>query len=352
MSAPASHPTATAAGGEAPKTKQKGGRIVKSRYLQYDKKDVRKDTPTNSFSISTGKPSSSAKSRAVPAQKCTTSAGLLSKSLSQSSCEKLNLQSTLLDEDKLERPQLDFSAIGEKSVQKKTPASKSDGKGSTGTRRKPNRAGKRLNKSLIAELESQTLLLTYLRIKAGKNLAKLEEKTEKNLLMLCEEKERQHKKLCELKHEILLQEREQKLDEALDKQMEVLSPLVPVCEKFKDQYKSFAASLDATTHALPIKNIHIEGDKLTYLGELQKQLTVTQELLTEIMPDYSEESEKTFNVLKDLEEVSQKLDKVIQRSFAEVQNLSSEVSKEVSLHNQNICEENHGLDDVKHWYFN
>lgn len=49
-------------------------------------------------------------------------------------------------------------------------------------------------------------------------------------------------------------------------QIEVLSPLVAVCEQFKEQYKSFAASLDATRHELPIKNIHIEGDKQTYLG--------------------------------------------------------------------------------------
>lgn len=49
-------------------------------------------------------------------------------------------------------------------------------------------------------------------------------------------------------------------------QVEVLSPLVPVCERFKEQYKSFAVSLDATRHELPIKNIHIEGDRQTYLG--------------------------------------------------------------------------------------
>ncbi|CAM9770581.1 unnamed protein product [Bubo scandiacus] len=353
MSAPASDSSAAVAGGEALKPKRKGGRIVKSRYLQYDKKDAKKDTPSSSFSASAGKPSSSTKSRSLLPQKCTTSAGVVSRSLSQSSFEKGDLQSTLLDEDKLERPQLDFSAIDDKTVRKKTPASKSDGKGSTGTCPKPKKAGNSSDgRSLIAELESQTLLLTYLRIKAGKNLAELEKKTEKNLLMLCEEKERQHKKLCELKREILLREREQKLDEALDKQMEVLSPLVPVCEQFKGQYKSFAASLDATRHELPIKNIHIEGDTLTYLGELQKQLTITQELLTEIMPGHLEESEKTFNILKDLKEVSQKLDKELQRSFAEVQNLSFQVSKEVSLHNQKICEENHGIDVVKHWYFN
>ncbi|NWU66519.1 HAUS8 protein, partial [Pterocles burchelli] len=201
-------------------------------------------------------------------------------------------------------------------------------------------------------LESQTLLLTYLGLKAEKNLAELEKKAEKNLLMLCEEKERQQEKLYELKREILLKEREQRLDEALDKQMEMLTALVPVCERFKEQYKSFAASLDATRHELPIKNIYIKGDKLAYLDELQKRLTITQELLTEVMPSHSEESAKAFSVLKELKETSQKLDKELQRSFTQVQNLSCEVSKEVSLRNQQICEDNHGLDVVKHWYFN
>lgn len=37
--------------------------------------------------------------------------------------------------------------------------------------------------------------------------------------MLCEEKERQQEKLYELKREILLKERERKLDDALDKQV-------------------------------------------------------------------------------------------------------------------------------------
>ncbi|NWR38689.1 HAUS8 protein, partial [Tachuris rubrigastra] len=201
-------------------------------------------------------------------------------------------------------------------------------------------------------LESETLLLTYLRIKAGENLARLEEKAEKNLMMLCAEKQRQQEKLLELKREILLKEREQKLNEALDKQIEVLSPLVPICKQFQEQYKSFAAALDATRHELPIKNIYIEGDKQEYVDELAKQLKITQELLTEIMPSHSEDCAKALPALKELGEVSQKLDKELQRSFREVQKLSFEVSKEVSLHNQSLCEEKHGLDVVKHWYFN
>ncbi|NXM16780.1 HAUS8 protein, partial [Ploceus nigricollis] len=201
-------------------------------------------------------------------------------------------------------------------------------------------------------LESETLLLTFLRIRVKKKVAKMEEKAEENLLMLCEEKRKQQEKLWELKREILLEEREQKLNETLDKQIEVLSPLVAVCEQFKEQYKSFAASLDATRHELPIKNIHIEGDKQTYLDELGKQLMITQELLTEVMPNHSEDSAKALGALKELQEVSQQLSKGLQRNFTDVQNLSFEASKEVSLHNQFVCEENHGVDVVKRWYFN
>ncbi|XP_035748241.1 HAUS augmin-like complex subunit 8 [Egretta garzetta] len=328
-----------------------GGRIVKSRYLQYDKKDAKKDISTDSFSTYTAKPSPAAKLRSVLPEKFKTSVGIVSSSLNQSSFEKGDLQSTLLDEDKISRPDLDLSAINDKTVRRKTPGPNSACKENTETCQNPPKE-ENDSDALMEELESQTLLLTYLRLKAGKNLAELEKKAEKNLLMLCEEKERQEEKLCELKREILLKEREQKLDDALDKQMEVLSPLVPVCEQFKEQYKSFAVSLDATRHELPIKNIHIEGDMLTYLDELRKQFSITQELLAEVMPSCSEDSSKAFSVLKELKEVSQKLDKELQRSFTQVQNLSFEVSKEVSLHNQRICEENHGLDVVKHWYFN
>ncbi|KAJ7398113.1 C3 and PZP-like alpha-2-macroglobulin domain-containing protein 8 [Pitangus sulphuratus] len=241
------------------------------------------------------------------------------------------------------------SSTNYKAVHKKSDCSESAEEGDTETQESPEATETQEEDDLMDELESETLLLTYLRIKAGKNLAKLEQKAEKNLMMLCEEKQRQQEKLLELKREILLTEREQKLSEALDKQIEVLSPLVPVCEQLQEQYKSFAASLDATRHELPIKNIHIGGDKREYLDELGKQLKITQELLAEITPNYSADCAKTLSALKELKEMAQKLDKELQRGFREVQNLSFEVSKEVSLHNQSVCEEQHGLDVVKHW---
>ncbi|XP_017599350.1 PREDICTED: HAUS augmin-like complex subunit 8 [Corvus brachyrhynchos] len=249
-------------------------------------------------------------------------------------------------------PDLDISAINGKTDPKKSSHSESASEGDSETQKITEGTDEETDFwDPIEELESETLLLTYLRIRAEKKVAEMEEKAEKNLLMLCEEKQRQQEKLWELKREILLEEREQQLNETLDKQIEVLSPLVAVCEQFKEQYKSFAASLDATRHELPIKNIHIEGDKQTYLDELGKQLTITQELLTEVMPNHSEDSAKALSALQELKEVSQQMNKGLQRSFTDVQNLSFEACKEVSLHNQYVCEENHGVDVVKRWYF-
>ncbi|XP_033926519.1 HAUS augmin-like complex subunit 8 [Melopsittacus undulatus] len=342
-----------ASGGE-PTTKRKGGRIIKSRYLQYDKKDVKtdakKDVKRHSGSSlgasakSASKSSSATTLRSASSWKCKSPAGVASSSLSKSSFEKRNLQSTLLDEAKSDLPDIDLSAISDKSVCKKPPYSES-------AHEEDAEAEERFSVDELEELDSQTVLLTYLRLKAEKNLAKLEEEAEKKLLMLYEEKEREHKKLCELKRDILLQEREQKLNDALDEQMDLLSSLLPVCEELQENYRRFAVSLDATRHELPIKNIHIEGDMQTYLEELRKQLKISGELLTELTPSYSEESTKAFHAVKELKEVSQELDEELQRTFTAVQNLYSEVSKEVSLRNQRKCEEKHGLDVMKRWYF-
>lgn len=55
----------------------------------------------------------------------------------------------------------------------------------------------------------------------------MEEKAERNLIRLCEEKKRQQKELYELKRKLLLKEREQQLDEILDKQVRQLYFVIP-----------------------------------------------------------------------------------------------------------------------------
>lgn len=49
-------------------------------------------------------------------------------------------------------------------------------------------------------------------------------------------------------------------------QAELLSPLAAVCERFKEQYSTFATALDTTRHELPLKSIHLEGDGHQLLG--------------------------------------------------------------------------------------
>nr|XP_054506352.1 HAUS augmin-like complex subunit 8 isoform X2 [Agelaius phoeniceus] len=319
----------TAAAGQTPKAKRRGGRIVQSRYLQFDKKHSKKAPKQPSSGVAQRKAEKDASSSSSSSNSSLPSSRTIAGSVVSQNHEP----------------------SANKSDPKKSSDSESASDEDSETKKISGETDEETDSSdLLAELESETLLLTFLRIKTEKRVAQMEEKAEKNLLMMCEEKRKQQEKLLELKREILLEEREQKLNETLDKQIEVLAPLVAVCEQFTEQYKSFAASLDATRHELPIKNIHIEGDKQTYLDELEKQLRITQELLTEVMPDHSEDGAKALGALQELQEVSQQLSKGLQRSFTDVQNLSFEASKEVSLHNQYLCEEKHGVDAVKRWF--
>lgn len=47
--------------------------------------------------------------------------------------------------------------------------------------------------------------------------------------------------------------------------------------------------------------------------ELGKQLTITQQLLTEVMPNPSEDGAKALGALKELKEVAQQLSQELQR---------------------------------------
>lgn len=95
-----------------------------------------------------------------------------------------------------------------------------------------------------------------------------------------------------------------------------------VCEGWKNS--SFSSSSSPVSVVAPAINrscinwCHCTDFWVIFLtshivDELQKQLTITQELLTEVMPSYSEESAEACSVLKELKEKSQKLDKDLQR---------------------------------------
>uniref|UniRef100_A0A8D0GZE7 HAUS augmin like complex subunit 8 n=1 Tax=Sphenodon punctatus TaxID=8508 RepID=A0A8D0GZE7_SPHPU len=239
-----------------------GGRIVKSRYLDYDRKEAQKSIANISASFG-GKGSERGTTparRLVGPPKSNTPAGTTPAPLAFSGLGKDVLQSTLVEGHKSAPPDLDLSDINDnKGILEKT---------SVGKRKahKKEQSLPSVPEDIIEMMESQALLLTYLAIKRERNLAQLEEKAERDLLVLCEERGKLQEKAYKQKRRLLLQKRELQLAEALDRQLELLSPLASLCERFKEEYKTFATAVDSTRHELPLKNIHVEGSRDQLLG--------------------------------------------------------------------------------------
>ncbi|KAH0625729.1 hypothetical protein JD844_033935 [Phrynosoma platyrhinos] len=277
--------------------KQRGGRVVPSRYMQYEKKTMGK--------------------------------------------------STMLDSYGSGRPDLEFSAIKDKTCLR-TPISKINIKGSGETKQTLLTAN---TEDLIEMLDSQTLLLSYASIKMEKNLACMEEEAERNLLTLSEEAEKLQREAHRKKRSLQRLKRESKLNEAVDRQLEALGPVAEQCDRFRDQYKHFATALDSTRHELPLKEIYMREDKGQYLADLQKELAATQKALNEALQEHSVRNAKALSITKDLEEASLKVDVELPRTFAHVLDLSADVSKEASLHYQKVCEDTLGLEIMRQLYF-
>ncbi|XP_043831469.1 HAUS augmin-like complex subunit 8 isoform X5 [Dromiciops gliroides] len=286
------------------------GRIVESRYLQCEKKKVVKALASDtSINTSSGKQMESGK-----------------------------------------KPNVSQKGSTDKSIKRRTPQLAS--KAHTGQISKTPKKHNTVSPEDIKMMESQTLILTLLAVKMKNRLAVMEEKAERNLTMLCEEKDKLQKKVQELKRKLLFQQKEQEMVDVLDTQNELLTPFVAMSEDFKKDYKTFATALDSTRHELPMKSIHMEGDRDKFLDDLQHQLSITQSLLAEITTDHLGQNAKVFDVLGEFKEVVQKKDIELKRSFAHVLNLSSEVSKEAALTNQEVWEETQGTQNLSQWYFN
>nr|XP_020736124.1 HAUS augmin-like complex subunit 8 isoform X2 [Odocoileus virginianus texanus] len=320
--------------GARSKGRTQGGRIVESRYLQYEKKAPRKASAADALKAGGTMPEGGTKS------------SQLQKSKDGSGGDKGNLQSTLLDGHDTALSDLDLSAIHDKSVVRKTPQLKKKSK-------KAELSSSSTDLSQAMEMmESQTLLLTLLTVKMENGLSAFEEQAEKNLEILCKEKEKLQKKAYELKRRLLLCQKKRELEDFLDAQIEMLSPLEAVVCRFREQYKTFATALDTTRHELPVKSVHLDGDRQLFLDELQRELTTTRHLLGELGIGSSEDNVKAFDMMRELREVIQKKDLELRRSFNQVLELSAEASKEAALINQEVWEEAQSPKALSRWYFN
>ncbi|KAM9687682.1 HAUS augmin-like complex subunit 8 [Trichechus inunguis] len=330
--------------GAKPKGKRvQGGRMVEPRYLQYEKKTTKKVPAADALKASGKMPEVGKKPSLLQKSRGTSDLSGVGKS---------DLQSTMLEGHGTAPPDLDLSAINDKSMIKKTPqlektmSQKNDSSSFSSSRKK----SPDLSESMDM-MESQTLLLTLLTIKMENSLARLEDKAENNLLTMCREQEKLQKKVQELRRRWLLGQRTRELVGTLDAQAELLSPFEAVAGSFKEQYKTFATALDSTRHELPVTAIHLEGGSQRFLDDLQKELATTHYLLGELGANHSEESVKVLDFLSELKDVTAKKDLELRRSFAQVLELSAEASKEAALINQDVWEEAQDPVAVSRWYF-
>ncbi|ELR46070.1 HAUS augmin-like complex subunit 8 [Bos mutus] len=332
----------SAARGARSKGRTQGGRIVESRYLQYEKKAPRKAPAADALKAGGTMPAGGTKS------------SQLQKSKDGSGLDKGNLQSTLLEGHDTALSDLDLSAIhgaNKPAVPFRTKAhdiirgftefhlpkgTELDLHQFSGNQEYLFLLLKDLSQAMEM-MESQTLLLTLLTVKMENGLSAFEEQAEKNLEILCKEKEKLQKKAYELKRRLLLCQKKKELEDFLDVQIEMLSPLEAVASRFREQYKTFAIALDTTRHELPVKSVHLDGDRQLFL---------------ELGIGSSEDNAKAFDVLRELREVIQKKDLELRRSVDQVLELSAEASKEAALINQDVWEEAQGPEALSRWYFN
>ncbi|KAM5194067.1 HAUS augmin-like complex subunit 8 isoform 2-T2 [Mantella aurantiaca] len=332
--------------------KKKVPKLVKSRYMQYDKAKIPKKTNVeNSILSSVGKVlerggSGTPSRRSVVPQRMPSA---MNATVADGSlfCKE-DLQSTLLEGHKFVRPELDFSVINDK-VSDKTPRSSSTSEQKK-LKRKPALVNS-VSTDVIDMYESQTLLFTYLTLKMEKNITRLTEKAERNLLLATEEKNRLQEKVYQLNRDLSLTRSEIQLNDFLQKQAEGLVPSSVAMKPFKDSYTSFAIAVDCTRHQLPINNIHVAGTRQKYLDNIQKHLSITKSLLEEAIPHSCDESIDLLAPIKSLEDIALKTDKELSRSLQQVLDLSSKVNKEISLQSQKSVEENCEVDIMKQWYF-
>lgn len=320
---------------------------MESRYLQYDKKAKKV-----SVAAKGEKPPEGRKASTVPGEE----SQLIGTG---------NLQSTMLEGHGMNPPDLDLSAIDDKILSRKAlrPDSDITDKAKSTSFASCDRKGILQKKSLdlqetMERMESQTLLMTLLSVKMENNLALLEEKAEKDLAAMCREKERLQRQAVELRRQLLLRQKQQELSKALDAQIELLSPLQSVLERFKENYKTLGSALDTTRHELPVQAVHMEGSGRELLDDLEPALRTTVQLLGDLSicsPDTSAQvqgaSAQLDYLLKEMKALVAEKDLELRRLVSEVEELSSQASKEAALTNQEVWEEAAGTLTSSQWYF-
>ncbi|XP_027000450.1 HAUS augmin-like complex subunit 8 isoform X1 [Tachysurus fulvidraco] len=320
------------------------GTIVKSRYMQTEKKTVVKKTPNESVLVpprpASPKVGSGHKHRfgtpprrtlhAPPDQNSVckfVKTNVIPGLLESSSLGGNVLQSTVLDGHCM-RPDFDLSVIKENT----SPASQPSAVDPSAKKR---------------NLELETFLLAFLTAKIENNTHKLKEEAERNLFTLMEEEEKLRSKIMNKKQQCLLLKKQQQLNDLLDMQIVALTPVAETAQQFTEEYKTFASAIDTTRHELPIKNLHVEENREEFLDKALVCLNQSQCILEKYMKDVSTEGESTAACLKEIKSAAHEINQHLLSTSSDLLELSSLVSQEKVLVQQSLEEDKIGFNTVQ-----
>ncbi|XP_043984297.1 HAUS augmin-like complex subunit 8 [Gambusia affinis] len=312
------------------KTGKSSGTIVKSRYLQSAEKTSlsKSNSLTNELTgPSSPKPTSVKPKVGAPKRHSKTPQALAESTLAcktdASFLGKSVLQSTFSDGHYF-RPDFDISVIKDKTVIENA--------------KEPERTLESEKKNI----EMQTFLLAYLTAKMESNTAKFKAEAVAKLLQNMEEEQRLHRKVKEKKHQHLLMEKKKQLNELLDLQIDILTPVAEAANQFTKDYKCFAAAVDSTRHELPVKNFYIHGDGKEFLEKAEVCLKETEILLQDCTQGDHLDHSTSLECLREIKTISKDISQQLSGTCSELLELSSLVCRQSVQLQQAIEEEELG----------
>ncbi|XP_030640132.1 HAUS augmin-like complex subunit 8 [Chanos chanos] len=318
------------------------GTIVKSRYLQTERKTMTKNSVLNESTFLPPRPASprvrSAQKpragtpprRSVAVMSDLTQTPMITSILDSSKSAGNVFQSTVLDGHSI-HPDFDVSVIKVLQQQQQPPPP----------------VEPETEKKI---LEMQTFLLTYITAKLEHSLKLLKEEAETDLLTKAEEVEQMRARVNEKKRQYHVLEKRKQLNSLLDLQITSLTPLAAAAEQFAQEYRSFATAIDTTRHELPVKNIHIEEDRGQFLDGAVVSLKESEQILQQYTRDIPADTEVTSECLKDMKNTAEDLSQQLHRGFSDVLELSSLVGRETVHIQQSIEEDKLGFTAAQNLY--
>lgn len=144
------------------------------------------------------------------------------------------------------------------------------------------------------------------------------------------------------KRQYLLMEKQKQLNSLLDLQIDALGPVAAAVNTFAEDYKSFATAIDATRHSLPVKNVDIGEDAEQFLDKAVESLNRSERVLQHYTKDIPSDCEASKQCLREIEDTANEINQQVTRTFSDLLEVSSLVSRETVLIEQSLEEEEIG----------